>query len=180
MWLAPRTVQRAKTSQQTAGGETAHGGALGTPPRSSRGRRVILSERSEIDGERRRQPAVTARADSHGAWKRVFSSWPSLTIPRGVLCAAVTGLIRRTLTATTRQGVASHRDWSAAMGGASHIRLEAVVSRAFTAATNRAVANGFAAAGRHPVAVAWFLMTQRKPMWLIPVSIICGRRAAGR
>ena len=22
--------------------------------------------------------------------------------------------------------------------------------------------------------------TQRKPMWLVPVSIICGRRAAGR
>ena len=22
--------------------------------------------------------------------------------------------------------------------------------------------------------------TQRKPMWLMPVSIICGRRAAGR
>ena len=26
----------------------------------------------------------------------------------------------------------------------------------------------------------WFRPTQRNPMWLMPVSIICGRRAAGR
>jgi hypothetical protein len=26
----------------------------------------------------------------------------------------------------------------------------------------------------------WGRITQRKPMWLIPVSTICGRRAAGR
>ena len=49
-----------------AAAETAYGGAVeGLPDQV--GRRVILTERSEVDGESRRQPAVTARADSRGA-----------------------------------------------------------------------------------------------------------------
>jgi hypothetical protein len=37
---------------------------VGTANKS--GRRVTLTERSEVDGESRRQPAVTVRADSRG------------------------------------------------------------------------------------------------------------------
>jgi hypothetical protein len=52
--------------------EKVHTAGLADASPIKSGRRVILTERSEVDGESRRQPAVSARADSNGAWKRVF------------------------------------------------------------------------------------------------------------
>ncbi len=49
--------------------------------------RVILTERSEVDGESRRQPAVTSRADSNGAGREPPASWPSLTVARDAVGA---------------------------------------------------------------------------------------------
>jgi hypothetical protein len=69
MWLAD-----SPTSSPTSESELANGGlerqlrrGFGNASPIKWGRRVILTERSEVDGESRRQPAVTARADSHGA-----------------------------------------------------------------------------------------------------------------
>lgn len=72
---APDRCDRAGwQDSSTSEGELANGGrrnylrrGFGNASPIKWGRRVILTERNEVDGESRRQPAVTARADSHGA-----------------------------------------------------------------------------------------------------------------
>ncbi len=72
------------------------------------GRRVILTERSEVGGESRRKPAVTGRAGGRGAAHEPRLSWPSTRLPCGAL---VPGLTVRSLHADCDEGYATLWSW---------------------------------------------------------------------
>jgi len=69
--------------------------ALGRPSPIS-GLSVIRTERSEVDGESRRHRGHRLTPDSRGARKAIFSSWPSMTVPRDAVCAAIAVSVGRT------------------------------------------------------------------------------------